>query len=145
RAHVLLARRAGGARAAADPGKHRGLLTDVRALRLRPHALDDAGNLVPEGERQAAPGGHIEALVRSEHEITVLQMDVRVAHAAPAYPDDDLAADRLRHLGNGFAQWAGVSGERLADEFRHVSTSAALCADARRCRQRAREPDKALD
>ena len=102
-AHVLFAGAASRAGAAANPGIHRDLSSDLGTIGVFPGRFNDAGDLVPKRERQSAVFADIEAFLAAEREIAVLHMQIRMAHAAAGDADKNLGAVRHRTIGNRFA------------------------------------------
>jgi len=111
---VLLAARASGTSAAADPGidRDRAAVLDIAARAagsincgrsLRAGTLDHAGDLVAEREGQGAARSHVELLVVAEQEIAVLHVQVRMAHAAAMNADQNLGAGRFGAVDNRLA------------------------------------------
>src|SRR6202008_2600515 len=68
-AHILFAGATSRAGAAANPGIHRDLSSDLGAVGGFPGRFDDAGDLVPKRKRQSAVFGDIEAFLAAEREI----------------------------------------------------------------------------
>src|SRR6202030_3980378 len=90
-AHILFGGTASRAGATADPRIDRDATADGGALGVRSGAFDHAGDLVAEREWQRPIFGEVEPLVVAERKIAVLQMQVRMAHAA--------ALDAHQHFG----------------------------------------------
>ena len=128
-AQVFITGLAGCTRATSDPRINRNALANGRALRGFTDAFYDTGNLVTERKRQRAIFGYVEALVGAEGEIAVLQMQIRVAYAAPLDAHQHFSAVRRRTIDHGLAKRLAVSDKRLAAHFCHRSlTFRSRCA-----------------
>jgi hypothetical protein len=111
--------------ATADPRINGDLLADDSFLGAFPCRFNYAGDFVTECKRQSAIFGDIETLVAAKREIAVLDVQVRVAHAAAGHTHQNFAAARYRTIGNGFAQRLPISNQRLAAKFAHAVLSPA--------------------
>jgi len=118
-AHILFAGTASRAGATADPGIDRDAAADGGAFGVGSGAFDHAGDLVAEREWQGTILGDVEPLVVAERKIAVLQMQVRMAHAAARDAHQHFAAARRRAIHDGFAKRLAVSDQRLAVHFCH--------------------------
>src|SRR6516164_7643792 len=101
RTHVLFARAASCAPAAADPGIDRSMPAYGCAFRLVTHRFDDARDLMPKRKRQYTIFGDIELFVAGQREVAVLDMQIRVAHSAACHADENLAAAGDRTFRHG--------------------------------------------
>src|ERR1700722_1578327 len=117
-AEILVAVTARRANATTDPGID-GDPAPRRDVGLRTRRLDHAGDLVAEGERQRTAGADVELLVGGELEEAVLDMQVRMADAAPLDAHQHFAALRLRAIDHGLAQGGALGNERLAAQLGH--------------------------
>ena len=124
-AQVLFSRDARRAGAAPDPWIDRDAMANRGVLGLLAHALDHAGDLVPERKRQRAAGGHVELFVATQREIAVLQMQVGMADAATLDAHQHFAAARRGAVHDGLAKRLPIGDERLAMHFGHRNPPAA--------------------
>src|SRR5688500_7813555 len=81
-----------------------------------------------EREGQLASERNVETLGVAQIEISVLQMDIAVAHAAGEDPEQDLAVLGLGKRGGRLGERRSVSDERLADHDLLPSRAAAIRA-----------------
>src|SRR5580692_6523937 len=118
-AQVFFTGLAGGARATTDPGINRYAAADVGAFCPFTGAFNDAGNLVTERKRQRTIFGYVEAFVGAEREIAVLQMQIRVAHAASLDAHQHFGTAWRRTIDHGLAKRLTVGDKRLPAHFCH--------------------------
>src|SRR5262249_60019784 len=119
-AHILFASPAGRAGTAADPRIDRDFAADEDAIGTFTRGFDDAGDFMPERERQGAILGDVEPFIAAEREIAVLDVQIRVTDPAAGYPNQNFGAARYRALGKRLAQRRATGDKRLAAHTPHA-------------------------
>ena len=106
-ADVFIARLAGGALSATDPGIDRDLRADF-GFCIRSRLFNHAGDFVSERKGQSATGAYVERFAVAQFKKSVLHVQIGMADAASRNPHQYFAALRARRVDHRLAQRCAV-------------------------------------